>query len=807
VRWAVAQGERASDVPPEAGWLAIDGPMTVAAALRAAGRWNLDAPRRDFDDEAWWFRARFEAKPGDAILRLDGVATCARMLLNGREIASSTNMFVAQRLDVENLLRSGENELLIHCLPLAAQLKTRRPRPRWRTPMVTQQQLRWWRTTLLGRTPGWSPPAAPVGPWRDVSLAPRDAVHARDVRLQARVAAEAGYVECALASPTNARTELRLARGGREWRMPLAHDSAGTLCIEGPDLWWPHTHGAPAVYEASLLVEGQGEIALPPVGFRSVELDTSNDGFHVRINGQPVFCRGAVWMPLDACSLRAQPDEYEAAVRQAASAGMNMLRVPGIAVYEEDAFHEACDRAGVLVWQDFMFANMDYPAADEAFAASVEEEARQQLARLARHASLAVLCGNSEAEQQAAMWGAPRDAWKQPLFHETLPRLCRELAPGVPYWPSSAHGGALPQQADAGTASYYGVGAYLRPVEDARRANLKFATECLAFANVPAPSAIARMPGGPSLRPHHPAWKERTPRDLGAGWDFEDVRDHYLELVFGGDARALRSIDVERYLALGRMASAEAMSAAFSEWRRNGSSCGGALVLMLRDLWPGAGWGLLDDQGVPKACWYALRRVLQPIALLITDEGLNGMHLHCVNDGAQELNLTLRLQAWKSGDALVAQGERQLRIPARGATTVRAAELLDHFLDLNWSHRFGAPPCEAVACSLLDSQGRTVARAHHFPQRHALSAGRGVGLHARLVERDSVGCHVRVTARRLAYGVHFDFPGMTAEDDYFHLAPGEEARILLRGNPPARISGAVRAINSTESSPIEEARS
>src|SRR5204862_1054798 len=106
---------------------------------------------------------------------------------------------------------------------------------------------------------------------------------------------------------------------------------------------------------------------------------------------------------------------------------------------------------GVLVWQDFMFANMDYPASDESFARSVDEEARQQLARLAPHPSLAILCGNSEAEQQAAMWGAPREARRQPLFHDMLPRLCGELAPGVPYWPSSAHGGAVPQQADTGT--------------------------------------------------------------------------------------------------------------------------------------------------------------------------------------------------------------------------------------------------------------------------------------------------------------------------------------------------------------------
>src|SRR5207253_7921124 len=109
-------GASSRPTPPTAGWLAIDGPTTVAAALRDAGQWSLDGPRRDFDDEDWWFRAQFDAQPGDAVLGLDGIATCAQVWLNGERIAASTNMFVAQRCDVQALLRPTGNELLIHCL-------------------------------------------------------------------------------------------------------------------------------------------------------------------------------------------------------------------------------------------------------------------------------------------------------------------------------------------------------------------------------------------------------------------------------------------------------------------------------------------------------------------------------------------------------------------------------------------------------------------------------------------------------------------------------------------------------------------
>ena len=183
-----------------------------------------------------------------------------------------------------------------------------------------------------------------------------------------------------------------------------------------------------------------------------------------------------------------------------------------------------------------------------------------------------------------------------------------DWCPEVPYVPSSTHGGAFPHQPSMGVSSYYGVGAYLRPLSDARRSALRFAAEALAFANVPEEPTLLSMAQGQAIRVHHPRWKQRVPRDLGAGWDFDDVRDHYLAQLFDLDPMRLRYADHERYLALSRVASGEVMAAAFSEWRRERSSCRGALVWFLRDLWPGAGWGLIDAQGLPKAAYYYLKR-------------------------------------------------------------------------------------------------------------------------------------------------------------------------------------------------------
>lgn len=815
--WRLLATEPGAPAPDEsAAWQAIAGPMTVAAALRERGEWSLDAPARDFDAQDWWYHARFDA-PAFAqgtLLGFDGLATLAEVFLNGRPLLSSTNMFQAHRARIDEALREKDNELLIRFGSLHAELAHRRPRPRWRTPMVAHQQLRWLRTTLLGRTPGWSPPAAAVGPWRDVWCA--DAVDgAFDWRLQAALDAGVGRVQFSPGAPDGwwrqvESAQLVLEHGGRSWRQPVMPSRDTLLEIPGPTLWWPHTHGEPALYTASLQLQSRDgsrrELPLGRVGFRRIELDTAGDGFAVRVNGERIFCRGAGWTPLDPVGLRSSPEACHAAVRQARDAGLNMLRLAGTLVYEEDHFYEACDELGVLVWQDFMFASMDFPFGDAGFADSATEEARQQVERLSPHPCLTVLCGNSEVEQQAAMWGAPPELWRPAFFHATLPALCAAQAPGTPYWPSSAHGGAFPHVASSGTTSYYGVGAYERPLDDARRSGLKFATECLAFANVPGADALERLPGGLGTRVHHPHWKARSPRDLGAGWDFDDVRDHYVQQLSGVDPARLRHADHDRYLALGRLATSEVMQSAFAEWRRPGSPCAGALLLMLRDLWAGAGWGVLDDKGAPKSGWHGLRRVLQPLAVFLTDEGGNGAMVHAVNESAEARDLTLEVVAWRDGEVRVAEGRRPLRLGPREGVTLSCIEVLGRFLDLNHAYRFGPPACEGIVARLLDASGATLSESFLFPLGLGELLGqRGVDIGmAAQVERREGSALLTVRSRRLALDVHFDLPGWQADDEHFHLAPGASRQVRLhRTRPGAALAGQVLASNTSTAVPLE----
>lgn len=775
-------------------WLPAQVPGTAAGALRADGRWDL-SQTRDFDAEDWWWRLRFHTDPGPAVLGFDGLATLAEVWLDGRSLLVSDNMFRAHELPV---VLNREHELVVVCRALAPELAQRRPRPRWRVPMLQQQQLRWFRTTLLGRTPGWSPPCAAVGPWRAVWLETRD-FEIGPVRLEPRVQAGRGIVAIsAKLDPRIESVELVIEHDDPPIATPLTPNAGrwhGRAVIENPALWWPHTHGAPALYRASLALKYAGREAtvdLGRIGFRTIGIEHgAGDDFRVVVNGVPVFCRGACWTPLDPVTLSASAEAYRAALAQARDAGMNMLRVGGTMVYEQDAFLDALDEAGILLWQDLMFANMDYPD-DAAFTANALAEVDQQLERLHAHACLAVLCGNSEIEQQAAMSGAPRGCWSPPLFHCAIAERARSF--GIPYVASSASGGAFPHAADAGPTSYYGVGAYLRDFDDARLSRLRFASECLAFANIPEDAGLP----GPAVRTHHPLWKTRSPRDLGPGWDFDDVRDHYLQRLYRVDPVALRRIDHQRYLALGRAATGEAMARCFAEWRRADSPTRGALIWFLRDLWPGAGWGVVAANGDPKPCWYALKRALAPVSLALTDAGVNGLALHVNNDPAVPLDAGVEISLYRNGEVPVGHARADVRVPAHGAVTLAAASLFDEWLDLSHAYLFGPPPADVLHAKLIAGDS-LLADAFWFPAGLPSGCEADIGLTASLEPGDGDAVVLRIGTRRFAQSVSLHAPSYLPQDNGFHLAPGQIRIVKLQphGDPPRKPArGNIVALNA-----------
>ncbi len=328
------------------------------------------------------------------------------------------------------------------------------------------------------------------------------------------------------------------------------------------------------------------------------------------------------------------------------------------------------------------------------------------IAALAGRPSLAVLCGNSEVEQQVAMLGLDPALGRGEFFGATLPALIGASGSDAVYVPSAPFGGDLPFRPDRGVTNYYGVGGYRRPLADARLAGVRFAAECLAFANVPDDAVIESLLPGSPLKAvvHHPSWKAGVPRDAGSGWDFDDVRDHYLALLYAVDPAELRRVDHERYLELSRAVTGEVMAEVFGEWRRAASSCAGGLVLTLRDLVPGAGWGVLDHRGEPKVAYHHLRRALAPVAVWTTDEGLGGVVAHVANDGPCPISARLRVALYHDLEQRVGEGHETVDLAAHASLERNVETLVGGFVDASWAYRFG-PPAQDVVVASLELEG------------------------------------------------------------------------------------------------------
>ncbi|WP_439574508.1 glycoside hydrolase family 2 protein [Phreatobacter sp.] len=785
----------AAATPDEAerleGWLPAPVPGTAEQAVHAAGR--LDpAAASGLNDKDVWYRVDIVTQAPER-LHFEGLTPSAEVFLDGAPALVSRSMFLGAGIACPH---PGDHRLAIRFPALSGVLAAAKgPRPRWRPMMIAPGSLRLVRTTPLGHMPGWAPPVAVVGPWKPVTRARLDGPLAiASVRLGPRLDDGIATLDATVTFDRSPAAPVELLCAGHAHVLHPTGEAtfAGRMIVEGARPWWPHSHGTPHLHDVALRV-GDTLVDLGRTGFRSLRVDRGADGrgFSLVVNDEPVFCRGASWMPADPVSpATADPRPL---LELARDAGMTMLRISGTMVPEAAAFHDICDELGILVWHDLPFANFDYPAGDPDFMALVDAETRHLLGRLEASPSLAVVCGGSEIAQQATMLGLTPEQAASPLFDDLIPHLVAECAPNAVHVPHSPSGGALPFVTDAGIAHYFGVGAYRRPMEDVRRANVRFAAECLAFANVPDPASLAAFG---LTDPADPRWATAIPRDAGDSWDFEDVRDHYVRALYGVDPEALRRADPDRYLALGRAAPAELMEAVFAEWRRDGSPCGGGLVWFLNDIVRGAGWGVIDARGEPKTTFHALKRAFRPVHLGLTDEGLNGLGIHLVNETAGSRPVILSLACYGEGPHPLARAERRLELAPRSAESLAAFALLGRFFDMADAYRFGPAAHEATLARLTDAEtGERVAEAAHVLPGRACTP-RDIGLAARCIPAGD-GFALTVSSARLARFVTIEDQDFRPADQGFCLAPGEQRRIPLSSrNGSGQPRGRVTALNS-----------
>ena len=764
-------------------------PTTVAAVTDGVA---------DVDDFDWWVKSSIDVDE-DTAIEFRGLTFPAEVYLDGIRVADCESMFLPVHVSAE----AGSHEIAVRFGSLNHWLKTRRPRGRWRSSLVGAPGLRWARTTLIGRAPVYGNVVAPVGFWRTIAVSPS--------RLSTRIALTADpasgdvVIGGTTAAPDGSRIAVDLR--GPEGDVVASADAvaaagsfAATGRVDDPQRWWPHGYGSQPLYRATVHVDGE-RVAQRTFGFRDVTVSTESAGFQIHVNGVSIFCCGATWSPPDAVRLAVDKSVMTDHLRALADAGANMVRIVGGLVYEQDEFWECCAELGVMVWQDAMQATFD--PSDEV-SELITREVVHVLDGVSGNPALTVVSGGSETLQRPEMLGLEAADTVMDVVESLLPEAVSRHSDALyvrasPAQPTGSEDLAI--RPDTGIAHWFGVGGYLRPIADVRSAGVKFAAECLAFANPASPDAVARHFGSSAAAGHHPTWKAGVPRDRGASWDFEDVRDFYAREVFGEDLLAVRRVDPDRYLQLGRLAIAEAMRECFAFWRRDDSGCSGALVLAGKDMCTGAGWGLLDVDGAPKLALDVLARVWAPVAVVLGDDGLAGVRLDVHNDTPEPLTGQLTLVATNSAGTPTVDVTRPISVAPRSSLTYADAELSGAFRDLSYAFRFGPPNADAIEATVRLDDGsdplRDVLVVNPRPGQ-VLS-----GLQALATQLDDDRWNLRIRSDVVLRYLILDTPGWAPSDNAFHLAAGRDHTVrLTRTAVDATPSGTVSSIDLVGSVPI-----
>jgi len=805
---AGAEGEDLND----AAWIPVDVPGDVHRALLAAGR--IEDPFYDRNEDLcawmegreWWYRTRFTppdpASGSEERLQLvfHGLDTFATVYLNGSALGTSSNMFRDATFDVTALLRAGENTLAVRFdrpLDHIAGIDVRNWGDRGDLPRIAM------RKAQFGYGWDWGPRLPTIGIWRPVELVRRRGAAIAGIDFQTlhlstdhRCAAVAVRIEVdrfATQAPLQLRVRLSPPGGATaapiEASVEIAADGAGSatlyLTVPDPQLWWTHDLGTPALYSLDVGLH-EGDTCLDRreqrVGIRTIALDQSPDmdepgarHFRFVLNGVGIFAKGANWIPADSFVGAIPEGRYASLLGAARDGNMNMLRVWGGGLYEHDAFYDICDRLGLLVWQDFMFACAPYPQEQDTFIAEVREEALYQVRRLRAHPSLALWCGNNENQWIADQHNttSPGVHVRGQLYYDTiLPEAVAELDGHTPYWPGSPYGGDDHNSQEDGDRHNWDVWHGMSPRRfgeplrvdhspagvDYRRYTDdrgRFISEFGMHA-APVLATLERVIP-PDQRYHHSPSMDHHNKD-----NPKNKGDSLMIPVTG------LPDSLEQYIDFSMIAQAEGLKFGVEHYRRRMPHCSGTLVWQLNDCWPVLSWSLIDYYGFGKAGYSYLSRAYAPVLASFKP----------LPDGAVEL--------WLTNDRrVVAEGIAHLTFGSLSGQSVRSEEL-----------PFRIEPYASRAVHRLDAERLAGGDDRYlavrspgdiFPaNRHFFAAIKDLPLGDSPVGATMTpvpgGLEVRLKAGGYAYFVHLISPEerLRYSDNYLDLLPGEERAIMVR---------------------------
>jgi len=628
------------------------------------------------ENEDWDYQTVFkisvkELQNQNADLVFYGLDTFSEIYLNGKLLQKTDNMFRTWKIPVKDELKVGNNTLQIKfksSVNVGKDLAKKVPFTMPETPRSfvrkAQYQFGW----------DWGPRLVTVGIWKDVKLNFWNHAKLENIKIEQRkVRKEVANLVF--------HTEIFVERDG-EYSV-LVNGSSKDFSlkkgrnlvefpfdIKNPKLWQPNGFGTAYSYQFAVSVFSGNTILdqkLVDTGIRTIELiqdkDEKGKSFYFKVNGNPMYAKGTNWIPSDSFTPRIKKEKYQKLIKDCKDANMNMIRVWGGGIYEDDEFYKACDENGILVWQDFMFAGSFYPS-DEDFLNNVKEEVKDQVTRLQNHPSIALWCGNNEIDEAIVNWGYQKQfkyskedslqVWKnyKKVFHEVIPNALKENLTSEKniYWPTSPSiGWGHKESLTEGDSHYWGVWWGEFPFEIYNEKVPRFASE-YGFQGMPSLEAVKSMfSTNPDLSLENSTIKAHEKNARGFHIINEYMKRDYVVPK-----------DFVKYNYVSQLLQARGMQIAIEAHRRAKPYNMGTLYWQLNDCWPVISWSSIDYLGNWKALHYQMKRSFEN-QVILTEEIDGFLNFYAVNDELKKFNEVsldfdiIRLNGEKKGSSGAAE--------------------------------------------------------------------------------------------------------------------------------------------------------
>lgn len=741
----------------------------------------------------WRYERTFTVSAADlahdrVFLRCHGLDTLATISINGVEIGRADNMFRLWEYDVKNALREGENTITVDFaapMTYACRMDAEKGEyPGWVEPMRINSGA-WIRKEPCNFGWDWGPKMVTSGIWRNIEIVGYGTArisdvlitqqhHDGEVTLTINLAAER-FTDQPIHAEISIVEDFHRPIVSRE-RVELANGRGETsVRIKEPQLWWVNGLGEQPLYSINIELKSDAALLhaeMKRVGLRTLTLERHADewgeSFYFACNGVPFFAKGANWIPASPYPWRGEdPEPYAMLIEAAANANMNMIRVWGGGVYEDEAFYFNCDRHGIAVWQDFMFACGTYPTTDADFMANVQAEAEYNIKRLRHHPCMALFCGNNEIEQ-----GMAGSGWQEKLswadyallWDDLLPKLVAELAPQTAYWPGSPHSPIGDRNdhmnPNAGDTHLWAVWHGKQPFEWYHTRPDRFVSE-FGFQSFPEPSTV---------------YEFTLPEDRNIT---SYVMEHHQRSYIGNGTIIQYMLDwfrlptsFESLLWLSQILQGMAMKYAVEGWRRNMPRSMGALYWQLNDMWPAPSWSSLDWKGNWKALHYMARRFYAPLLLTgVEDQAGGTVQVHLTNDQRAVGAGTVEYVVTNARGKVLEQGDFAASVAA-GSTAIVGTVDARRWLESHSARDVLVWLSLRVGDAVISEDVVMFARPKHLEL-----AKPTISVSAQQVGEGTFD--VTLTTDAAALYVWLELPGAKFSDNFVHLRPGATKTIRV----------------------------